>query len=363
MKKFIFFLVILVAMTISINAQWQQTNGPLGARVTSFAFSGGNIFAATDGAGVFLSTNNGSSWTEINNGFIIGLIRGPYINCLAVNGNDIFAGTMEDGVYLSTNNGSSWMPVNTGLTNKIISSFAINGTNIFAGTSVSPGLGGVATGAGGVFLSTNNGASWNDITNEINATLSVHSLAVINNNIFAGTDNGFYLSTNNGTNWLLIGDVNIRSMVVRGSNIFAATKYDVFLSTNNGINWKSVSYGLPMSEIYSLAINETNIFAGTWEGVWKLPLLDITKVDNVNQNKDILIFPNPASDFFTLCVNDNSYLNMNLNIYNITGSLVKSEIFRDNKQEININNLNNGIYLVEIRSKGLIGRQKLIIRR
>ena len=273
---------------------------------------------------------------------------------------------MGDGVYLSTNNGSSWMPVNTGLTNKIISSFAINGTSIFAWTGISPGLGGVVTGAGGVFLSTNNGASWNDITNEIGIggnKYTVKSLAVINNNIFAGTDNGFYLSTNNGTNWLLIGDVYIRSMVVRGSNIFAATKYDVFLSTNNGINWKSVSYGLPMSEIYSLAINETNIFAGTWEGVWKLPLLDITKVDNVNQNKDILIFPNPASDFFTLCVNDNSYLNMNLNIYNITGSLVKSEIFRDNKQEININDLNNGIYLVEIRSKGLIGRQKLIIRR
>ena len=140
MKKFIFFLVILVAMTISINAQWQQTNGPLGARVTSFAFSGGNIFAATDGAGVFLSTNNGSSWTAMNNGLNV-----LFIESLVVSGNNVFASTLEiGGVYLSTNNGVSWTSMNNGIDAQVIT-LAVSGNNIFAGTRK------------GVFISSNNG--------------------------------------------------------------------------------------------------------------------------------------------------------------------------------------------------------------
>ena len=34
----------------------------------SLAVSGTNLFAGTDGGGVFLSTNNGTSWTAVNTG-------------------------------------------------------------------------------------------------------------------------------------------------------------------------------------------------------------------------------------------------------------------------------------------------------
>ena len=59
-----------------------------------------NIFAGTYGGGVFLSTDNGASWTAVNNG-----LTNPDINTLAINGTNIFAGTNE-GVFLSTNNGA-----------------------------------------------------------------------------------------------------------------------------------------------------------------------------------------------------------------------------------------------------------------
>jgi hypothetical protein len=55
---------------------------------------------------------------------------------LAVNGSNLFAGTFGGGVFLSTNNGTSWTAVNTGLTANItVSSFAVSGSNLFAGTS------------------------------------------------------------------------------------------------------------------------------------------------------------------------------------------------------------------------------------
>ena len=50
MKKFIFLILIFLAYNVSF-AQWEQTGGPEGVTVNSFAVSGNNIFAGT-GAGV-----------------------------------------------------------------------------------------------------------------------------------------------------------------------------------------------------------------------------------------------------------------------------------------------------------------------
>ena len=70
---------------------------------------------------------------------------GPYcglVSCLAVSGTNLFAGTGTDldapcdgGVFLSTNNGTSWTAVNSGLTNSFVLSLAVSGMNLFAGTS------------------------------------------------------------------------------------------------------------------------------------------------------------------------------------------------------------------------------------
>ena len=80
--------------------------------------------------------------------------EGGSVLSLAISGTNIFAGTYGGGVFLSSNNGGSWNLVNTGLTNTAVHSLAMIGTNIFAGTF---GL--------GVFLSTNNGNSWAAVNN------------------------------------------------------------------------------------------------------------------------------------------------------------------------------------------------------
>ena len=47
-------VVILVFSLInSGEAQWIQTNGPYGGNIRCFAFSGTNLFAGTQGMGVF----------------------------------------------------------------------------------------------------------------------------------------------------------------------------------------------------------------------------------------------------------------------------------------------------------------------
>jgi len=75
------------------------------------------------------------------------------------------------------------------------------------------------------------------------------------------------------------------------------------------------------------------------------------------------LFPNPASDNITLNINNSCNGEMELKIYSVTGVLIKSEILKQYNQQINTGDLNNGIYLVAIKSKDVIENQKLIIQR
>jgi hypothetical protein len=104
--------------------------------------SGNTIFAGTtvgdprtDGGGVFLSTHNGKSWTEVDSG-----LTSTRVNALAVSGSTIFAGTTVGdprtdggGVFLSTNDGTSWTEIDSGLPNVTVWSLAVSGSNLFAG--------------------------------------------------------------------------------------------------------------------------------------------------------------------------------------------------------------------------------------
>jgi len=128
LSAFLVVVFCLLTTTNPLHAQWIQTNGPGGGIVLSFAVSGTNLFAGT-GGGVFLSTNNGTSWTEVNSG-----LTNPDVLALAVSGTNLLAGTNGGGVFLSTNNGTSWTEVNSGLTTPHVKALAVSGTNLFAGT-------------------------------------------------------------------------------------------------------------------------------------------------------------------------------------------------------------------------------------
>jgi hypothetical protein len=75
------------------------------------------------------------------------------------------------------------------------------------------------------------------------------------------------------------------------------------------------------------------------------------------------LYPNPASDIVTLNIDNTNNADLTLNIYNVIGTLVKSEMLKQNQRQINIGDLSNGVYMVTIKSKDLTGNQRLIIQR
>ena len=70
------------------------------------------------------------------------------------------------------------------------------------------------------------------------------------------------------TQWLQTNGPNggeIDCIAIIDSNIFAGTwEGGMFLSTNNGSNWTAVNTGLVGKNVVSIAINGPNIFAGTF---------------------------------------------------------------------------------------------------
>ena len=75
------------------------------------------------------------------------------------------------------------------------------------------------------------------------------------------------------------------------------------------------------------------------------------------------IYPNPASNVISLNVNKMNNEALTLEVYTISGTLVKLEMLKQNQQKINIADLPNGVYMVTIKSKNVTETKKLVIQR
>jgi photosystem II stability/assembly factor-like uncharacterized protein len=303
--------ILLLAISILISqhivqAQFIKTNGPYGGWITSYITTDSNLFAGTID-GVFRSTDGGSNWLHTG-------LTGCWVTSLAAapgtpGGWNILAGTMVYGVFLSSDNGTSWTKIDTGLssndcfdctsdsggvitkekfcsltvTTLAVSQSGVNktGSSIFVGISKT-----------GIFRSTDNGTSWTAVYNvppnpEIRS-LTVNSGSKKATDIFAGTSDGIFHSFNNGTSWTPIGlkgfsicDIAVCQDDSGVTNIFANTdNNNVYISTNNGSSWTNISpprqHGfcvilprtLPLA-LYRAKEGQINLYTVTDDGLFR----------------------------------------------------------------------------------------------
>jgi photosystem II stability/assembly factor-like uncharacterized protein len=193
----------------------------------------GVLYAATNGAGVFFSVDDGIHWTAIDNG--LGDMR---VQALALTplgqdaesshplgegvpgsaaGGSLYAGTSE-GVYrlrfsgpLATEPTASydvaawvWEPVRQGLPSDEVHSLVVDGRSpnvIYAAT---------ATSLGQIYRSVDAGDNWAAVgrgslpTNITIQALALYSLRRTPSILYAGTDGGIFRSEDGGQNWQAI---------------------------------------------------------------------------------------------------------------------------------------------------------------
>jgi uncharacterized delta-60 repeat protein len=164
------------------------------------------------------------------------------------------------------------------------------------------------------------------------------------------------------------------SVYVTGSGYYAALEdfCTVKYNSSGELMWEQQYNGpgnsvdIPNSIIIDSSNNVyvTGISAGsgTLEDFATIKYSQPTGIEEV-QIIALQIYPNPASDIFTLTIDRNSNADLTLNIYNVMGSIVKTGMLNQNQKQINVGDLSSGIYMVEIKSQGLTGNHKLIIQR
>ncbi len=85
--------------------------------------------------------------------------------------------------------------------------------------------------------------------------------------------------------------------------------------------------------------------------------LAVTEVSNANNQFEI--FPNPASNNFTVKLTDAK--NATIRVFDLTGKEVINTVSNGLESVIDCNQLNNGLYLVEVTADGSTSRQKVLI--
>ncbi len=250
-----------VGITYNNGNNWNDINNGLESNVDVRAFAANDdyIFLGAKGHGVFRALNDGNyNWVNIMS---VGS------SSLLVRGSEVFAGTNGGGIFYSSDNGNNWNQINNGLTMLYVYALIEHDSYIFAGTYHEGTLNG-----SGVFRSDDNGQNWISVNNGL-SNLSVMSFAANSDYVFVGTNGGgTHRTGDNGDNWISVtGGASTHVLKVICSDIYAGNLNNGGLvrSSNNGNNWQSYTTGLSPSgglTVTSFAYNDSYIFTGSLGG-------------------------------------------------------------------------------------------------
>ena len=161
-------------------------------------------------------------------------------------------------------------------------------------------------------------------------------------------------------NWIADADPEDRGFEVERSADQISWKKIAFVNVNTTI--RTADYGLidqqPISgtSYYRLRMIEKS-------GSSKYSSTRIIQIDNLLSH--IRIYPNPAQSAVTMSFNSTSNQTATLRVRSISGSVVISKLISlstgDNRTQIPLNNLSNGLYLVELITSQKVFTNKLTI--
>lgn len=215
----------------------------------------GKVWAGTSN-GVYVTANQGQSWTRVSNG----LGAGNVTRIVAVN-NALYASVVGAGVFRSDNGGQNWTAVNTGLTSLNVLDLKAHGNYLFAATSNQ-----------GVLRSIE-GQSWSAVNNGLPSGI-IFSLASSGNTLLAAVwGQGIYRSTDNGETWtksaIGLSPPGIFTLYASGANVYAAGDLNVgaLRSTDGGQSWSPINTGFDPRYAYGFFADGAKLYAATIFGI------------------------------------------------------------------------------------------------
>ena len=257
MKHLLFVLCMLLVFSYQSFAQWQKVDVITSPYVYSALFDGDDYFVGGDS--LYISRDRGLTWQSTTlNGQTI------EITALFKYDNKIFAGTYGSGVFVSTNNGISWQSYNSGLSSYALyaEKFVSSGDTIF-----------YATDAGGVYYLPNSTNHWQSYNQNLpsNIAWTINDLVVTNNNLIAsaGGSGFYYLRPKGSPEWI---EKRIQTpqgiyttpnaFLSTGDIVFSGSRFGIYRSLDEGNTFDSVGISAMDMSVVSFAKDKNRIYAG-----------------------------------------------------------------------------------------------------
>lgn len=363
---------------------------------TLFSGSSGNIYAGGPGK-IFRSLTRGLSWDSVSINSIYPVLQfteNQQGHLFAITGAlDLDKGYVGDGVFFSDDQGQTWTQRNSGIGNyKYCDRIACdkNGMLYLAVTDEQ------VSGNGGLFVSENEGLSWQHIDIQIDGKNAIpNEIKVANTSGLTVTPDDSLMISLSGISGKVSVQLNLKKKISSISdnsfwkpynitntnlwwndkllgNVFFAKNGDRYSSVANSVNqggtfflrkgkttWQRYDYGL------GLDINEERnfqYFAENSSGrVFMVQLLDeliywtdeslLTSAPAPFESKDFSIFPNPVKSRETFQIlSDKNLSEYQTIVYDSTGKIIQTTTKTQQNQRLIAPSV-PGIYLVVVRNQ------------
>jgi len=336
---------------------------------------GDTIYAATVD-GIYKSTDSGNNWVKKSSGINIGPgALYELAESIFEYNNELFTGAWS-GIYRSVDGAENWLATN-------VSGFSTgpgffvnhNGTLFAARESINFPNG---------YKSVDNGITWDPLT-----SISVPVITFLSEpgKLWAGTIHGVWLSTDNGTTWEhrsngLSPDPYNSSIIRVGGMLVSSVKFGgsgIFRSYDEGMNWEDIGDGLPfLSSIEKLIVYGDKIIAATSNGLFHSDTSEI--VTTLEEPEDLSVdfklfpnYPNPFNPATHLRFRISDYGLTTLKIYDVLGrelkSLVNDELSPGSYEVVwngtddTGQSVANGVYLYRLQTRKHDKTMKMILLR
>lgn len=335
--------------------------------------------------GVYRSSDNGETWNET----LVG-DSAHWVRSFTKNGSYIFAnGPTSKPVFRSADEGLTWEPVGQGLLDSSIVSRIRTSQEGWVYLSSRGNMPTPPRERGqGVFRSSDNGVSWEEINSGlpvIEGQIPVWPIATSPNGyVYAGVrGGGIYRSSDYGDTWTesngnLTETYPTALYSHEGAYLFAGfesrfpNKGGVYLSLDRGNFWEYL--GLEkMGIIWSFAFapDSSYLFVGTHEdGVWRIKLNLITKVEEVDNIPSSFAlhqnYPNPFNPSTVIEFTLLERSAVRLTVYNTLGQevviLVNEEVSAGtHKTSWDASGLPSGIYFARLEANSFVATKKMVL--
>jgi photosystem II stability/assembly factor-like uncharacterized protein len=252
---------LLASARIAAALPW-VSHGPLGGTGTAIAIDPTDpttMYAGTNGGGFFKSTDGGATWSAINEG--VANVGGWNVTAIAVDPatptrvhGAVSSGGLAGGVFTTTDGGASWTLRSFAFLNDLAID-PLNPTTLWGA-------------GGGLYKSTDAGATWSQVRSSEIVYLSVTVDPSSPSTVYAGTIFGAVdKTTDGGANWTTLGPPvsdHVEALAVHPTTsaiVYAGLQdFGVYKSIDGGMSWTALgpTVGGQKFSVEDLAIDPAN---------------------------------------------------------------------------------------------------------